>query len=217
MSQSVVDTAFHYLFKSYVPDSNFNYLPGMLSELSSSKCFTCSADAVALANLARQQKDGRLVRFSRRLYVKAIREVNLALKSKEVMKNSTLVATLILGLFEAIALNDENQPENSSTLSGLASWIAHTNGTFSLIKFRGKELLHTDFGRRVYFQVANKIRANHSQTCKELPSDFLKLDNEMIPLLQDIGLSVHSWPIIDTLTNLRAKDRGQSIACLSRS
>jgi Fungal specific transcription factor domain len=207
VSQGVVDIAFHHLLAFYLPSTHFDYLPNMVDLFSSSKCFVSSTRAVALANLARERKDGGLMRHSRSVYVKAIKEVNQALKSKEVALDSTLVATLILGLFEAIALNDENAFD-SSVSACIKSWVAHTNGTLSLIKFRGKELLHTELGKKVYYQVANKIRANCSQLTIRLPADMLELDKEIAPLLQKSHPAVFFWPLIDMAIELGAMDRG---------
>jgi Fungal specific transcription factor domain len=209
LTQSVVDIAVVYLFNSYWSKSSFDYLLDMFDEFATSKCFISSAQAVALANYARSRQDGNLLNDSRKIYVKAIKEVNTALKSEDVANNSTLVATQILGMFETALLNDENASASSSR-SCIASWIAHTNGTMSLIRFRGDDLLGTEMGKKVYYQVANKIRAICAQQNVRLPGDFVTLDKQMAPLLLHMDPSVRVWPIIDMLIELLARTQGKN-------
>jgi Fungal specific transcription factor domain len=213
MKHDVVDIAYHYLLGSYITGTDFDYLPNMIDQFSSSKSFCTSAQAVALANFARERRDGTLLRHSRTLYVKAIKEVNSALKSDEVIKNSTLVATLILGLFEAILLNEDlilNEDKPMSTTDCLNSWIAHANGTLSLLKFRGKDLLYTDFGKRIFHHVSHKIRANCAQKCIRLPPDLVELEKMLMPLLKKSTLAVLFWPVLDLAIEIKARDKGET-------
>jgi Fungal specific transcription factor domain len=204
MSPPIVDVAFHYFLNVAVPDSHFNYVSGMLNKISSSKCFVSATRAVSLANLARERVDCQLMCSARGIHVKAIKELNAALKSNEVVENGTLIATLILGLFEVIVLND------GTSISGcLDGWISHTNGTMSLVKFRGKELLQTEFGRAIYFQTANTLRANCVQKFQRLPSNFTKLDKEMRSLLYDRDITIQWWPVVDRAIEMRARTQGK--------
>jgi Fungal specific transcription factor domain len=210
MSRSFLNVAISYFLDVSVPTSHYSYLPAMLMEFSPSACIFSSINAVALANLARQRNDGQLMRYSRAFYVRAINEVNLALKSKEeVSSNGTLVATQILGLFEAIALNDIYSSDASAP-NCLKSWIAHTNGTLSLIRFRGKELLDTDFGKRVYIQVANRFRANCVQMSIQLPPEFVELDRQIVPMLRHIDPTTQFFQIVDSVCDLVWRVRGKS-------
>jgi hypothetical protein len=209
-NQSVVDIAVPYFLKSYLPDTTFSFVLDMSSEFSSSVCFNLSTNAVALATLARERKDGQLMCVSRTIYIKAIKQVNLALKSSEVDNNGTLVATLILGLFEAIVLSGGNTPNSSSNESScLDSWIAHTNGTMSLLRYRGEELLETDFGKKIYYQVANRVRANCSQKRIRLPPDFLEIDKKMAPLVQNLDPTARFWKVVDMVIEMGVRLQGK--------
>jgi Fungal specific transcription factor domain len=206
LSQSVVDIAFQHFLRSYIPSSQFNYLLSMLDEFSASRCFTSATKAVALANLARERRDNELMRQSCSLHAKAVRDVNTALKSPEVNENSTLFATLILGLFEAIVLSYENQSGPISNF--LDNWVTHTNGTFSLIKYRGMDFLQTEFGKKIYYHVANRIRGNCAQRGIRLPAEFIKLDKQLAHSMQDMGPVARFWIIPDMVSELRARIRG---------
>jgi Fungal specific transcription factor domain len=219
ISQSIYDTAFQYFFMSYIPRSRFGYLSYKLDEFSS-KSLLSSINAVALANLAREKRDNDLMHLSRTIYVDAIREVSSALQSEEeVSKNGTLVATMILGIFEAItysSASDQNVAHKGSLSACFDNWIAHTNGTMSLLKFRGMKLLQTDFGKNIYFNVANKLRANCSRRRIRLPPDFVALDKQMAPYMQgldriDIDPTVKFWPVIDMTIELYARDKGKEV------
>jgi Fungal specific transcription factor domain len=212
LNQPVVDVAWSYFNCSFPPGSNFDYLPNMFDEFSSSKCFRTSVRAAALANLARDRRDAQIMHISRTVYVKAVKDVNAALKSPHVSQNSTLVATMVLGLFEALVLNDAR---NKSVRSCIDSWIAHTNGTMSLIRFRGMELLQTEFGRRIYYQVANRVRANTSRLNARLTPEFLAIDKQIAPHIQNLNPVVRYWPIIDMTIALKARQTGKRMQMLS--
>jgi Fungal specific transcription factor domain len=208
-SPSLFDTAFHHFFNSYIPGSSLRYLSEMLDEISSSKCFQLSVRAVGMANLARERKDSELMNISRRIHLRAIKETSLAIQS-EASQNSTLVATLILSLFEVIVLT---LPCNDSTNVDrcLQSWIAHTNGTMSLIRFRGPELLKTEFGIKTYILIASTIRTNCTKQRIRLPPEFVAMDRQVAPLIRHMDLTIKFWPIVDMVIDLCARGRGKHI------
>jgi Fungal specific transcription factor domain len=203
--QSVEDIAFHHLFMAYLPKSSFHFLSDCLDEFSTSKCFNTATHAVALANLARQRVDGSLMNFSRSFYVRAVREVNQALKSPEVSRNSTLAAASILGIFESLAMSIENSLNSSRYFE---SWVAHTSGTMSLIRFRGTDLLQTRFGKELYLQASIKFRINCCQEKIRIPSDFLELDKQMAPLTLDLSPNAQGWPLVDKFNEMFAREEG---------
>jgi Fungal specific transcription factor domain len=212
---SAVDVSVNYLLGSFIPGTDFDFLANIFDDFSSSKCFRLSTEAVALAHLSRERQDYKLMHRSRDIYVRAIRTVNSALQStQEVMENSTLVATLVLGLFEAVAFNDEhdtgaNGEYDIPAATRMDSWIAHTNGTLALIKFRGQQLLQTDFGKRIFNQIAHKVRANCAQHAVRPPRELLELDKELKLLLPSSTSSLHFWSITDMAIEIRVRSRGR--------
>jgi Fungal specific transcription factor domain len=171
-----------------LPGSHFDYLPGIVQEYSQvSKCIMAAATATAVTNLARDRLDGQLMHASRKLYIHALRHVNTALKSHEVLYDSTLVAVLLLTLFESIIFEE----------TSFESWFAHTKGIVSLLMFRGENLLKSDFGKKVYIQISHQLRANCSLTASLLPSALLELDKKMAPHIdENMNPLIPYWPVL---------------------
>jgi Fungal specific transcription factor domain len=209
LNQSIVEVAFHYFFNAYISGSCYGYIYGMLDDFTTSRSFIYATRAVAVANLARERKDDQLMRVARCIHVKAIKEMNSALNSKEVMRNSTLVATFVLGIFEATVMGLEDS--QISARDCLKNWIFHTNGTLSLVMFRGKELLDTPFGKKIYFLMANKVRANCILERIRLPPNFQALDKKMAPLMPKNDMAVQFWPVLDTIIELHVMEQRKQL------
>jgi Fungal specific transcription factor domain len=189
LPQPILDIALSFVVNEYVPNSHFEYLPEMLNRYSgSSKSIIHSTYAAALANLARSRKDNQLMLFAKKTYGNAVKYVNSALRSPEALSDSALVAVLILALFEVFMFE-----ENVS----FKSWVAHSNGALALLNYRGDKLLRTPFGKRIYIQVANQIRANCLQQEIRLPRMLIEMDKEMAPFLtDDMHPLIAFWQII---------------------
>jgi Fungal specific transcription factor domain len=182
----VSDVALNYFMNQYIPTTqHFAYLPKILDQhAGTSTCIVSASHAAALANLARERQDHTLHRISRKAYSKAIKDINAALHSSEAVSASTLIAVLVMGLFEAISFED----------TSLESWMAHTNGTLDLLSFRCHKLLHTALGKKIFVQIANYIRLNCTQQRTLLPQTLLDLEAKMMPLLDEEVLEEH--PIV---------------------
>jgi Fungal specific transcription factor domain len=209
-SPSIVEIACQHFFRTILPGSSYEYLPDMISDgSSSSQCLISAIQAVALANIASERKDGQLMEYSKFVHVKAVRQVNQALKSsKEITRDSTLVATLVLGTFEALLLIDER---SSFVNRCFKNWVAHSNGTLSLIRFRGREFLRTEFGKRAYFFVTNKVRMNCFFLGLRLPPEIIELDKSMIPAVEDtddLAIRIRFLRSAGMMNELMARIRG---------
>lgn len=85
-------------------------------------------EAVSLAYLWHQVYSDAALATARGKYILALRMTKKALKSsKEQIKNTTLMASLLLDLFEKIT---DTKPRNKS-------WTSHVNGALALVKLRG--------------------------------------------------------------------------------
>jgi Fungal specific transcription factor domain len=198
---SVIDIALTFFIRVYVrassfililiiklPDSYFEFLPGMLEKYAkTSKCIISSSNAVAMANLARDRQDGQLMHLARKLYGNAIKDVNSALQSKEVTLNSTLVAAMVMGLFEAIAFEERS----------VQSWAAHTYGTLSLLNFRGEKLILSEFEKQFYIETVHRVQCVCGQAATPLPSALTELQEKMAPHI-DEGMHpmIPYWPLL---------------------
>jgi hypothetical protein len=107
--------------------------------------------AVGLASYAHAAKAPSLMDNARRQYVKAIQLTNEALKSpKGVKDDSTLVAIMVLGIFETIT---------GSKPALLKNWADHVNGAAAVVKLRGREQLQSPASRRITIQASSDLAA----------------------------------------------------------
>jgi Fungal specific transcription factor domain len=171
---SVRDVALVHFLNDYIPGSRFEYLPKMLNSGCSQSCLLSTASAAAMANLARDRHDGQVMQMARKFYVKAIRDVFSALRTKEVDSDSTLAAILLLSIFELLILKDFTQ-----------TWMAHIMGAVSLIRFRGPELLSTAFGKRTVIMITHLIFVNCMQLKLRVPPALSSMIKAVSPFLTE--------------------------------
>ena len=102
---------------------------------------TLAIEAVSLAYLWHQVYSNAALAAARERYILALRMINGALKSpKEATKDNTLLASLLLDLFEKIT---DSKPRNN------ISWRSHVNGALALVRLRGKDQFHGGSESRV--------------------------------------------------------------------
>jgi hypothetical protein len=132
--------------------------------------------AVGLASLTHATRAPSLMNNARCQYVKAIRLTNEVLKSpEEVKKDSTLMAIMILGIFEAVT---------GSKQASLKNWADHVHGAAAVIKLRGPEQLHSPAGRRMLIQVTSNLLISCIQRGAALPDFMCKLMAETSKIIQ---------------------------------
>ncbi|KAI9852075.1 MAG: hypothetical protein M1838_001872 [Thelocarpon superellum] len=131
-----------------------------------------SIRAVGLAGLSRPAlAPGGLHVETAKRYVNAIRRTNVALRDAEqVKKDSTLLATMMLGVFETMT---------GHTPSSLTAWISHIDGAAALVKLRGSEQLRTWNGRRLFLQATTYLMNNCLQRSLPLPKEIMDLTAEL--------------------------------------
>ncbi|KAF2197739.1 hypothetical protein GQ43DRAFT_423944 [Delitschia confertaspora ATCC 74209] len=128
--------------------------------------------AIGLASIAGISKDRCLQEEATRLYLKAIKRTNTALASPQEVKNdSTLLAVILLGVFEATT--------GSSNLDTFIAWAKHIEGTAALAKVRGKEQFATDAGRRLFLQAAAQLMMIYTGREESLPDHVHELLEEV--------------------------------------
>jgi hypothetical protein len=104
---------------------------------------------------------------ARQRYVLALRMTNRALNSpKEVIKESTLLASLLLDLFEKIT--------NSKPL-GNKSWTSHIYGALALVKLRGLKKFHEASEFHVLIRLINHYIASSVANATCPPEELLVL------------------------------------------
>jgi hypothetical protein len=97
-------------------------------------------------------------------YMKALQFTNAALRSsQDVKKDTTLMAVMILGIYETVT---------GSNHRSLHAWYEHIAGASALLELRGREQFRTNGGRRMFIQVATSLMISCIQRRLPLP-DFI--------------------------------------------
>jgi hypothetical protein len=162
-----------------------------------------SMKAVGLAGYSHVAHAPQLIKDARHEYTKALRLTNLALRSPEdVKKDSTLLAIMILGIFETVTGCDQRS---------LNAWAEHINGAAAVVKLRGLEQLRTPAGRRMFIQVTSSLLISCIQRRLALPAHIIELRAEAAKYINTAEVA---WRVLDSLAafaDFRSKTRAGEI------
>lgn len=186
---------------SYVPASPFDYLPEIYNTITSTAQDAVSSIVLAasLASLSLHVGSSKLMNYAHSHYSGALIRTNAALASSNTATlDSSLIAVLLLGLYEAITFSGLRSP---------TSWTAHTHGAVELIRLRGTKQLRTNLGRRLFLQTCNNIRGSCIQRWVAVPDEFLQLYEQAKPFLDPSTPNVRLGPLIDEVASLKARVR----------
>jgi hypothetical protein len=129
-----------------------------------------SMKSVGLAGYSHVAHAPQLMNDARQEYTKALRLTNLALRSpRDAKKDSTLLAIMILGIFETVTGCNQRS---------LNAWAEHINGAAALVKLRGLQQLRTPAGRRMFIQVTSSLLISCIQRRLALPAHIIELRAE---------------------------------------
>ena len=146
---------------------NFDLVDAICSPSHVDKHLLASMSAVGLASFSSSAHAPQLMIRAQRDYVKALQLTNAALKSpSEVKKDSTLLAVMILGIFETVA---------GSNGKSLAAWAEHINGAAALVKLRGEEQFNSQAGKRMFLQVTSNLMLSCIQRTIPMPEHMVVL------------------------------------------
>ena len=121
----------HAFFTHYITSKCWDFLKPYHHPTDSPEHLTLAIEAVSLAYLWHQVYSDAALVAARERYVAALRMTNKTLKSSgEATKDTTLMASLLLDLFEKIT---DSEPRNNK------SWASHVNGALALVNLRGLE------------------------------------------------------------------------------
>jgi hypothetical protein len=128
---------------------------------------TLAMEAVSLAYLWHQTYFDAALVTARQRYIRALRMTNKILGSpKEAIKNTTLLATLFLDLFEKIT---GRQPQNNK------SWTSHVNGALALVKLRGLECFQDPSEFHILVRLNNHFLITCIASGSPVSDDLLEL------------------------------------------
>lgn len=134
-----------------------------------------SVDAVSLAFYSLQYRDPDATRLATERYLYALSLLNNALKSPDsARKDSTLMAVLLLDLFEKIT---NNNPRSTD------SWMSHVNGALTLVKLRDSRQFRTRIGHRLSVRLSTNLLISCVAANSPAPSALVKLRSDIEPYL----------------------------------
>lgn len=133
--------------------------------------------ATGLAGFANTTKSAEVMRYARRQYAIALHLINKALGSPEdALRDSTLLAVLILAIFETTA--------GSKQLS-LKEWRHHMNGAAALLKLRGRPQLWTPIGFKLFMHASTHVMVGCLHREIAMPPELLELRKEAFQSVRD--------------------------------
>ena len=156
-----------------------------------------SIKAVGLAGFSNAARAPELMREAKKNYTVAVRLLNSALHSPvEVKKDTTLLAIMILGIFETLTGREEDS---------LIAWAAHLKGAAALMEVRGPQQLSTMAGRRLYGQITASLITVCLQQEIAVPGHILDLNREVFKYVNENDIIWANQRVILLFTNFYAK------------
>ncbi|KAF3005761.1 hypothetical protein E8E13_007015 [Curvularia kusanoi] len=150
MLPSIDDQALGFFISNYVnppalvPRGQYEWLLEALREPNCDEVLRKSVSAACLAGLANSTKNTGIMLKAQDAYGSALRMTNCALGvEKTAVRDSTLMAVIMLGMYERFVYLDERSIE---------ACAKHVRGASSLLNLRGKEQFRSDVSRRIFHQ-----------------------------------------------------------------
>ncbi|MCJ1319909.1 hypothetical protein MMC15_005245 [Xylographa vitiligo] len=165
--QSTETRAMCFFLSSNVLGSHFEYLPSLFSQSSMDEHLSAIIYAVGLASFANEYKSQDVFKQARKQYIYALQLTNTALRSTtEAIKDSTLLAVMLLSLYETIT---------STTQKPLTSWTNHIKGATVLVTLRGRQQLRSSLGLQMFKQMTDNIIVSCIQREVYVPTEIIDL------------------------------------------
>lgn len=194
------DAASSFFLFCYAPAGPMACLPMLATIYAPDHVLLVSAMlAPALAILSHECKQPSLMRLAREHYTTALKEINLALASPELVTNdATLASVLLLALFEAVAF------QRSRSLHG---WTVHVDGAAELLKIRGPGQFESALGRALFLDVISGIYASCAQRRIATPAVVSDLWVQLRKITGEDSPEVGMARVADSMANLLARMR----------
>jgi hypothetical protein len=168
LTEPLEDVAQALFFHSYLDGSKYAQLLNDGS-LRSFVSVSSAVQAAALAYLSTVRPGSPAVqRAAKQSYCRAISETNAALANTGcAIMDATLLAVLLLGLFESFRLHDAGRSRTS--------WLTHIHGAVALLRLRGVEQLATCRGRALFGIASHNVRISCLQRGHPVPGELRDL------------------------------------------
>jgi Fungal specific transcription factor domain len=149
---------------------------------------TLAIDAVSLAYLSQHLLSGAALVAARHRYSAALRKTTEALQCPNVAaKNTTLLTTLLLDLFEKII---NNQPRV------IKSWTGHVRGALALVQLRGLGQFQDPVSIRVLARLSTNVLISCVATGSAVPKELRELRAYIAKFLD---ASDPKWRLMDLM------------------
>ncbi|KAI9648508.1 hypothetical protein NHQ30_003143 [Ciborinia camelliae] len=173
ITPSIEDKATAFFLSNYVigdhgpTRGHLDHLSDLYESDSIDDNLVAAVHAVGLAGYSHSAKAPHLMNQARAQYARSLQLTNAALQSPTaVKKDSTLLAILILGIFETIT--GRNQ-------TSMKAWAEHIHGAAAVIKLRGPEAIKSKGGIRLLAQVTSSLLISCIQRDIPLPKYIVEM------------------------------------------
>ncbi|QSZ32375.1 hypothetical protein DSL72_001949 [Monilinia vaccinii-corymbosi] len=166
LSTSPAEQATCYFFRNYVLEDkstsgSFQYLHDIYSNELIGPALADSIESLGMVGLANFWKSPDFHLHAHKKYTSALRLVSSRLRNEEARADQTLVAVMLLGLYET---NTCTGPQS------MQSWTKHIIGASSLMQLRGKQCLETPIGRNLFLHLRAQVITNCLQRHVAIPA-----------------------------------------------
>ncbi|KUJ22130.1 uncharacterized protein LY89DRAFT_778446 [Mollisia scopiformis] len=181
MQPTAQESGFNYFISNFVRLPNgpshghFSYVDHLYRTGALNDTLQVAITATGLASHATKTKSATLMARARREYALSLRNINAALISPtERLKDCTLMAILVVAVFESIA--------GAKSLS-LKEWTEHINGAATLVKIRGRNQLKDRWSRGLFIHATSHVAVSCMQRDAAMPPQLVELRAEALKLL----------------------------------
>jgi hypothetical protein len=166
----------------------WDFLKPFYHSTDSPEHLTLAIDAVSLAYLSQQLSSEAAMVVARQRYIYALRMTNKALQCPNMAaRNTTLLATLLLDLFEKTI---NNQPRV------IESWASHIKGALALVELRGLDQFQDATAVRVLVRLSTNVLINCVATRSPAPRELKELRAYITKLLDATD---PKWQLMDIM------------------
>jgi hypothetical protein len=210
LAPNIEELATGFFFSNYVIDvkgptrGHLDHLHDIYNTYDMDENLLASMKAVGLAGCSHVTHSPQLMKGARQQYTKALRLTNEALASPtDAKKDSTLLAIMILGIFETVA---------GCNQKSLIAWSEHIKGAAALVSIRGTEQLRTPAGRRMFIQVCTNLLICCIQRRLPVPNHIIELRAEAAKHIQTFELGWLFQENMIAFANFRSETRSGAIS-----
>lgn len=188
--------ALSYFMHIYAPSAAFEYLVEVSATYLTTQPLADALLAPSLLLFSQNLRLPSVQALAQSHYATALRSTNSALSCPDLaISDSTLLAVLLLSLFEALVFQGRKIPVN---------WNAHTRGASELLRLRGEAQFDNSLGRHLFRHASLNIRTHCAQLGVRTPSVLCILESTQLERIYTTGRPRQFGRVVDGIANVRA-------------